>query len=66
MEIIRNTVNFIVIVVFNNFLQTSESIDVYSFGHFLYEMVFGRALNQPTISDLDANVAPMISKYIPC
>ncbi|XP_039263088.2 PX domain-containing protein kinase-like protein isoform X1 [Styela clava] len=33
-------------------INSAESIDVYSFGHVLYEMVFGRPLNKPTIEEL--------------
>ena len=53
-----------VLVLYFSILQTSEAIDVYSFGHLLYEMVFGRALNLPTIAHLDANVPPMISELL--
>uniref|UniRef100_F7B5G0 PX domain-containing protein kinase-like protein n=1 Tax=Ciona intestinalis TaxID=7719 RepID=F7B5G0_CIOIN len=33
-------------------IHSSESIDVYSFGHLLYEMVYGRQLNKATIDSL--------------
>uniref|UniRef100_H2ZCK6 WH2 domain-containing protein n=1 Tax=Ciona savignyi TaxID=51511 RepID=H2ZCK6_CIOSA len=33
-------------------IHSSESIDVYSFGHLLYEMVYGRQLNKSTIDML--------------
>lgn len=33
-------------------IHSSESIDVYSFGHVLYELVFGRPLNKPTVESL--------------
>ena len=43
-------------------LQSSEAIDVYSFGHLFYEMVFGRPLNQPTIEFLPPNSPAEIRK----
>ncbi|XP_076812589.1 PX domain-containing protein kinase-like protein isoform X2 [Clavelina lepadiformis] len=36
-------------------IHSSESIDVYSFGQLLYEMVFGKPLNQATIDFLPPN-----------
>ena len=43
--------------------QSSESIDVYSFGHLLYEMVYGRPLNKPTIDELPFDSPALISWF---
>ena len=45
--------------------QSSESIDVYSFGQLLYEMVFGKPLNQPTIDQLPSTSPALISRFTP-
>ena len=44
------------------FSQTMEDIDVYSFGHLLYEMSMGRPLNTSTCDNFPASCAPDLSK----
>lgn len=45
------------------FLQTTEAVDVYSFGHVLYEMTFGSPLNIASKDDFPHTIPPPISKY---
>jgi len=45
-------------------IHSSESIDVYSFGQLLYEMVFGKPLNQPTIDQLPSTSPALIRSVL--
>lgn len=45
-------------------IQTAELIDVYSFGHLLYEMTFGHQLNRPTCDDFPQTCPPQIRSVL--
>lgn len=44
------------------FFQTYEAIDVYSFGHLLYEMCYGSQLQTATCDNFPTQCSPEISK----
>ncbi|XP_077982447.1 PX domain-containing protein kinase-like protein isoform X2 [Glandiceps talaboti] len=45
-------------------ISTTEAIDIYCFGHLLYEMVFGESLNAATKDDFPAHLPPPIKAVL--
>ena len=39
-------------------------MDVYCFGHLLYEITFGEPLNRSSVDEFPSNCPPMIRKYM--
>lgn len=51
-------------LMFKNILQTLELIDVYCFGHLLYEMTFGTQLNEPTCDSFPLSCPAQIREFM--
>ncbi|XP_070559804.1 PX domain-containing protein kinase-like protein isoform X2 [Ptychodera flava] len=45
-------------------INTTEAIDIYCFGHLLYEMVFGEPLNSSTKDDFPAHLPPPVKAVL--
>jgi hypothetical protein len=44
-------------------IQSLEDIDVYCFGHVLYEMAFGHPLHHSVCDTIPSSCPPLLSKY---
>ena len=51
------------ILIYLIILQTTEMIDVYCFGHLLYEMTFGHELEQESCDIFPPECSPQLRKF---